>query len=97
MMMRGVAITKGAGSPNAAKLFLDYMLSREARSLREGRLTPYRGDIARADVPSDPRLDQRGSAGERPHHQLRQNLVSRATSHAMEAGFPRRAVARSRQ
>jgi iron(III) transport system substrate-binding protein len=52
MMMRGVAITKGAGSPNAAKLFLDYMLSREGQiAFAKGGLTPYRDDIARSDVP----------------------------------------------
>lgn len=52
VMMRGVAITKGAGSPNSARVFLDYILSREGQIFfAQGGLTPYRDDIARSEVP----------------------------------------------
>ncbi len=52
VMSRGVAITEGASSPNAARVFLDYILSKEGQiAFAQGGLTPYRDDISRNEVP----------------------------------------------
>ncbi len=51
IMMRGVGITRGARSPNAARLLLDFILSRDGQLLlAKGNLTPYRADIGPGDV-----------------------------------------------
>jgi iron(III) transport system substrate-binding protein len=52
VVARNVAITRSAGSPNAARLFLDLLLSRDGQIAfaRTGQ-TPYRSDIAKSDVP----------------------------------------------
>ena len=52
LFMRGMAVTKGASSPNSAKLMLDYVLSRAGQTaFGQGGLTPYRPDVPKADVP----------------------------------------------
>jgi iron(III) transport system substrate-binding protein len=51
IMMRGAGITRAASNPNAARLFLDFMLSRDGQLLfSEANLTPYREDIAPSEV-----------------------------------------------
>jgi iron(III) transport system substrate-binding protein len=51
ILMRSVAITKQAKSPNSAKLMVDFLLSQEGQiALALGRLTPFRPDIANADI-----------------------------------------------
>ena len=48
---RGIAVTKGSQAKASAKLFLDFVLSREGQiAVGKGGLTPYRDDVA-ADVP----------------------------------------------
>lgn len=52
VMMRGIAVTKEAASPNAARLFLDFMLSHEGQvAAGEGGMTPYRPDVEPDEVP----------------------------------------------
>lgn len=52
VMMRGVGLTKGAGSPNSAKLLLDFILSKDGQiALSAGGPTPYREDISKDEVP----------------------------------------------
>jgi iron(III) transport system substrate-binding protein len=52
VQMRGMAVTKAATSPNAGRLFNDFMLSREGQiALSKGGLTPYRDDVKKEDVP----------------------------------------------
>ena len=47
VITRGMGITKGASSPNAAKLMMDFIMSQEGQvAFAEGGLTPYREDIA---------------------------------------------------
>jgi iron(III) transport system substrate-binding protein len=49
---RAMAVTKGARSPNSAKLLLDHILSTEGQiGFGKGGLTPIRDDIKDADVP----------------------------------------------
>ena len=43
---RGGAITEGAAHPNAARLFMDYLLSEEGQTALAQSLTPVRSDIA---------------------------------------------------
>jgi iron(III) transport system substrate-binding protein len=46
ILLRRMAITRSAASPNSAKLMLDFILSQEGQlALDEGGLTPYRNDI----------------------------------------------------
>lgn len=52
LVLRGVALTKAAASPNSAKLLLDAILSREGQiALGKTGVTPYRPDVKKADVP----------------------------------------------
>ncbi|WP_165799517.1 ABC transporter substrate-binding protein [Sphingomonas oleivorans] len=52
MMLRGMAVTKAARSPNSARLMLDYMLSHEGQvAAGQGGMTPYRPDVAANEVP----------------------------------------------
>jgi len=52
VMIRGIAITRESRSPNSARLFLDFVLSREGQiAVGAGGLTPYRSDVKRSDVP----------------------------------------------
>ena len=52
LMVRGVAITKAATSEGSARLFLDFVLSREGQiAVGRGGLTPYRPDVTPKDVP----------------------------------------------
>jgi iron(III) transport system substrate-binding protein len=52
IVLRGMAIAKGATSPNAAKLMLDYILSHEGQvGFGKGGLTPYRADVKKEEVP----------------------------------------------
>lgn len=47
IVIRGMAVTKHAASPNSAKLLLDYILSAEGQiAFAEGGLTAYRPDVA---------------------------------------------------
>lgn len=47
VLMRSMAITQKATSPNSAKLMMDFILSQEGQyALAMGGLTPYRGDIS---------------------------------------------------
>lgn len=49
---RNIAITKNAGSPNSAKLLLDFVLSHEGQvAVGEGGLTPFRPDVTADEVP----------------------------------------------
>lgn len=50
--MRNIAITNGAKQPNAARLILDLILSREGQiAMSKGGQTAYRDDVAITDVP----------------------------------------------
>lgn len=50
--MRNIAVTKAAKHPNAARLVLDLILSREGQiAFAEGGQTPYRDDLKKGDVP----------------------------------------------
>jgi len=52
IVLRGMAIPKGSTNVNAAKLMLDYIVSREGMiGFGKGGLTPYRDDIKGDDVP----------------------------------------------
>lgn len=52
VMMRGIAVTEEAKNPNAARLFLDFMLSHEGQiAAGEGGMTPYRPDVSPDEVP----------------------------------------------
>lgn len=54
IVLRGLAVTRAAPSPNAARLFLDFLLSRPGQlASAKGGLTPYRSDIAKKDVTYD--------------------------------------------
>jgi iron(III) transport system substrate-binding protein len=51
ILMRSIAITKQAKSPNSAKLMVDFLLSQEGQiALALGGLTPFRPDIANVDI-----------------------------------------------
>jgi iron(III) transport system substrate-binding protein len=51
IMLRGGAVTKGAKHPNAARLFMDFVLSRDGQLLlAQANLTPYRPDIKPSEV-----------------------------------------------
>jgi len=52
IVTRNVAITKAAPNPNAAKVFLDLLLSREGQTAfgKTGQM-PYRADIPKTDTP----------------------------------------------
>lgn len=50
--MRNIAISKGAKQPNAARLILDLILSRDGQiAMSKGGQTAYRDDVAITDVP----------------------------------------------
>ena len=50
--MRGMAVTKAAKSPNAARVFMDFMLSHDGQvAAGEGGMTPYRPDVEAGEVP----------------------------------------------
>jgi iron(III) transport system substrate-binding protein len=52
IVLRGMAIPKGATSVNAAKLMLDYILSHDGQvGFGKGGLTPYRADVKKEEVP----------------------------------------------
>jgi iron(III) transport system substrate-binding protein len=52
IVLRGMAISKSATNPNAAKLMLDYILSHDGQvGFGKGGLTPYRGDVQATEVP----------------------------------------------
>ena len=52
IVLRGLALTKAASSPNSAKLLLDTLLSRDGQiALAQNGVTPYRPDIKKGDVP----------------------------------------------
>ena len=52
LVLRGLALTKAASSPNSAKLLLDTLVSREGQiALAQSGVTPYRPDIKKEDVP----------------------------------------------
>lgn len=52
LFMRGMAVTKGAASPNTAKLMLDFVLSHAGQvAFGQGALTPYRPDVKPEEVP----------------------------------------------
>jgi iron(III) transport system substrate-binding protein len=52
IVLRGMAIPKGATNVNAAKLMLDYVLSHEGQvGFGKGGLTPYRPDVQTTEVP----------------------------------------------
>ena len=52
LVFRGIAVTRDAPNPNAARLFLDYVLSRDGQvAVGEGGLTPYRSDVPADAVP----------------------------------------------
>ncbi len=51
ILMRSMAITKLAASPNSARLLVDFLLSQEGQlALAYGWLTPFRSDIANVDL-----------------------------------------------
>ena len=51
LMMRGMGIPDTVANPNSAKLFFDYLLSREGQTLLgEGGVVPYREDVSEDDV-----------------------------------------------
>lgn len=51
ILMRSIAITKQAKSPNSARLMVDFLLSQEGQiALALGGLTPFRHDIANVDI-----------------------------------------------
>jgi len=51
ILMRSIAITKQAKSPNSARLMVDFLLSQEGQiALALGGLTPFRPDIANVDI-----------------------------------------------
>lgn len=51
ILMRSIAITKKATSPNSARLLVDFLLSQEGQlALAYGWLTPFRSDIANVDL-----------------------------------------------
>lgn len=51
LFMRQMAIPKGSGNPNSAKLMLDYILSQAGQTaFGVGGLTPYRKDVSQEDV-----------------------------------------------
>ena len=52
LVLRGLALTKAASSPNSAKLLLDTLVSRDGQiALAKSGVTPYRSDINKEDVP----------------------------------------------
>jgi iron(III) transport system substrate-binding protein len=52
IVLRGMAIPKGATNQNAAKLMLDYILSHDGQvGFGKGGLTPYRPDVKKDEVP----------------------------------------------
>lgn len=52
VMMRGIAVTKQSTRPNAARLFLDYMISHDGQVMAgKGGMTPYRPDVKADEVP----------------------------------------------
>lgn len=52
VMMRGMAVTKTAKSPNTARVFMDFMLSHDGQvAAGEGGMTPYRPDVDASEVP----------------------------------------------
>ncbi|MDF1585548.1 ABC transporter substrate-binding protein [Marinimicrococcus flavescens] len=52
IFMRGMAVAKGAKSPNSAKLMLDFILSHAGQvAFGKGGLTPYRPDVKADEVP----------------------------------------------
>lgn len=51
LMLRGMGIPKSAANPNSAKLFFDYLLSKDGQTLLgKGGLVPHRSDVADSDV-----------------------------------------------
>ena len=51
LMMRGMGIPDTVANPNSAKLFFDYLLSREGQTLLgEGGVVPYREDVSEDEV-----------------------------------------------
>jgi iron(III) transport system substrate-binding protein len=51
ILMRSIAISKQAKSPNSARLMVDFLLSQEGQiALALGGLTPFRPDIANVDI-----------------------------------------------
>lgn len=52
VMVRGMAITRGASHKAAAQLFVDFALSRAGQiAVGQGGLTPYRPDVPKSAVP----------------------------------------------
>jgi len=52
IVLRGMAVSKGATNVNAAKLMLDYILSHDGQvGFGKGGLTPYRPDVQANEVP----------------------------------------------
>jgi iron(III) transport system substrate-binding protein len=52
IVLRGMAIPKGATNVNSAKLMLDYILSHDGQvGFGKGGLTPYRSDVQANEVP----------------------------------------------
>lgn len=46
IMLRGMAVTRGGGNPNSAKLMLDFIASHEGQvAMGKGGMTPYRPDV----------------------------------------------------
>ncbi len=66
VIARNVGITRAASSPNAARLFVDLLLSREGQIAfaRTGQ-TPYRADVQKSDVPYETFGSLVASIGER--------------------------------
>jgi iron(III) transport system substrate-binding protein len=51
ILLRSIAVTNRAESPNSAKLMVDYLLSQDGQlSLALGGTTPYRSDIANVEM-----------------------------------------------
>jgi len=66
LMTRNVAIAKSSKEPNASKLFLDFILSRDGQqAVGDGGLVPYRSDVDPTKYPSGLSFDTiRKDAGE---------------------------------
>jgi iron(III) transport system substrate-binding protein len=63
--LRNVAITKAAKHPNAARAFLDLLLSKPGQiAMAQGGQTPYREDVTKADVPFETYASIRAAVGE---------------------------------
>lgn len=54
IFIRGMAIPKGAENDNAAKLMMNFLLSKEGQiKVAEGGFTPYHPDLTKDDVPME--------------------------------------------